>query len=746
MALRTLSPGARRAHRIAGLAIGLALVTSLAPAAGAAPPQTLEQGSRSLAASTEAVPKGRVDITRAGRDAAAHPRKDAAFRKPDLKAPARGTAKATRTTARPLANDRSPNIVLPSLLETRKWDGLSKADTPGIEPPDPWVAVNASHVVQSTNSQIRIYNRSGAMIVTVPTWAFFATAPDESDFDPKVIWDAYHGRWVAEVASTNGDSSLNFITLAISETSDPTGAWNLYAFSYGVYLADYAALASSSDRIVITVNEFDSTTSFIYGGSSIRTIAWSKLLVGGPVTSNYHYDSTVWNFRPAQVLSTTPYVHLIYQYTTSDNVYHRRQQGTATAPTLGAETDLTATWSIPAEVAPPDPRQPGTPATIANAVDGRVVDAVYKNGVLWFTRTTGRDVGADLSTESTVEVITLTVAGASPTAATWWFSGATGWDAFSPGIGISGDGTLFLVHSWSSPTEYISNSAYAHASGTWSSGITLDAPGYTYTGSRWGDYVGVATDPAGTAAVWQANEFPASDGTWKTSVSRLVFDGVAPTATPPVQTLLAGTTVGQFTVPVRVTWKGTDAGSGITRWWHSQDQFHTGFQPLSAGTSTAITRNHWWEAYGNTADTAYRYQVQSEDDAGNLSTIPVGPYLTPTVYNQTMSSYAYSSGWYTTRSSSYLQGSAKYSTTAGRYVTFTASGRAMGFVSYKGWNRGRVRVYVDGVYKGLITLTSSTSKARQIVFATSWATSGTHKIKLVVYSGRVDIDGFVVLR
>jgi len=744
MALRTLSPGARRAHRIAGLAVGLALVVGLAPAAGAAAPRTWDQGSRSSAASTKAVPKGRVDVTRAARDAAAKPRKDAAIRKPDLKAPATGAGKATRTTGRPLANDRSPNIVLPSLLQTRKWDGLSKADTPGLEPPDPWVAVNATHVVQSTNSQIRIYNRSGATLVTVPTWAFFATAPDETDFDPKIIWDAYHGRWVAAVASTNGDFSLNFITLAVSETSDPTGAWNLYAFNYGVYLADYPGLASSSDRIVVTVNEFDSTNAFSYDGSSIRTIAWSQLLVGGPVNSDYLFTNLVWNFRPAQVLSTTPYVHLIYQYVGSPNVYQIRQIGTATVPDYGGETDLTATWSVPAEATPPNPRQPGTPATITNPVDGRVVDAVYQNGVLWFVRTGARDLGAGVV--STVEISTLTIASASPTGAGSWYTGGSGSDAFSPGIGMSGAGTLFLIHSLSSPTSYISNVAYVYASGTWSSGITIDNPGYTYTGTRWGDYVGVAIDPAGSAAVWQANEFPAADGTWETSVSRLVFDGVAPTATAPVQTLLAGTTVGQFTVPVRVTWSGTDAGSGITRWWHSQDQFHAGFQPLSAGTSTAITRNHWWEAYGDAADTAYRYQVQAEDDAGNLSTMPAGPYLTPTVYNQTMSNFAYSAGWSNTSSSSFLQGSAKYSTTAGRYVTFTASGRAMGFVSYKGSNRGKVRVYVDGVYKGLITLTSSTSKARQIVFATSWATSGTHKIKLVVYSGRVDIDGFVVLR
>ena len=54
-----------------------------------------------------------------------------------------------------------------------------------------------------------------------------------------------------------------------------------------------------------------------------------------------------------------------------------------------------------------------------------------------------------------------------------------------------------------------------------------------YTGTEWGDYVGVAQDPRDTNAVWQGNQYTKSNGTWGTRVSELqtagsTFVGIAP--------------------------------------------------------------------------------------------------------------------------------------------------------------------------------------------------------------------------
>ena len=111
----------------------------------------------------------------------------------------------------------------------------------------------------------------------------------------------------------------------------------------------------------------------------------------------------------------------------------------------------------------------------------------------------------------------------------------------------------------------------------------------------------------------------------------------------------------------------------------------------------------------------------------------------------------YAGTWAISNSSSYSGGSVRYASTAGKSVTFTATNaRSIGFVTTKTASRGSFKVYVDGVYRGKISAYSSTAKFRQLVYQFSWATPGTHKIKIYVVGTaghpRVDIDAFVVLR
>ena len=167
--------------------------------------------------------------------------------------------------------------------------------------------------------------------------------------------------------------------------------------------------------------------------------------------------------------------------------------------------------------------------------------------------------------------------------------------------------------------------------------------------------------------------------------------------------------------------------------------------PVATTAGTSLVRSHYWVPYGYILP--YQEQVSAIDDAGNMSLTPsAGLSRTATVYQQSLSSFTYSSGWGSSSSTVYSGGSARYSSTVGKYVSFKASGQSFGFLTYRASTRGRARIYVDGVLKGTLTLTSSTVKARNLAYTITFATSGTHTIKVVVYSGRVDVDGFVVLR
>jgi hypothetical protein len=64
--------------------------------------------------------------------------------------------------------------------------------------------------------------------------------------------------------------------------------------------------------------------------------------------------------------------------------------------------------------------------------------------------------------------------------------------------------------------------------------------------------------------------------------------------------------------------------------------------------------------------------------------------------------------------------------------------------------RGRAKVYVDGVLVKTIDTYRSAFAARRVMFTRTWASTGTHTIRLVVLgtSGRprVDFDALVIIR
>ena len=73
-------------------------------------------------------------------------------------------------------------------------------------------------------------------------------------------------------------------------------------------------------------------------------------------------------------------------------------------------------------------------------------------------------------------------------------------------------------------------------------------------------------------------------------------------------------------------------------------------------------------------------------------------------------------------------------------------------VATKGKDRGKAGIYVDGVLKATVDLYSTTTKARQVVFAAALG-AGAHTVQVKVLGTknasskgkRVDLDAIVVL-
>jgi hypothetical protein len=83
-------------------------------------------------------------------------------------------------------------------------------------------------------------------------------------------------------------------------------------------------------------------------------------------------------------------------------------------------------------------------------------------------------------------------------------------------------------------------------------------------------------------------------------------------------------------------------------------------------------------------------------------------------------------------------------------MSYSFTGRAIALVTTKAPARGAFRVYVDGAYVTTVDLYRPSTAFRQVVWATSWASAGSHTMKLVVVGTagrpRVDVDALLVLR
>jgi hypothetical protein len=754
-----LASGLRSRHRasarfqqiVTRLVVGLAvtslvlsapgtLLASDSSAAAAAP------ASRTFGGSTE---QGKRSVARlhlaSARDAAAlaalHPRAAAptlGHRSVPIAHPAAPSLQSSD------ANTPTPRIVVPDVSVVKQFAGLAIAESGNLQPPDPWVAANTTYVVQVVNSMVRVSTRLGAEVTSLPTWALFGVPPNEFESDARIVWDAVHGRWVGNVLSFYGDFSQTALTLAVSDSADPTAGWTLFPVQFSGVLPDYPSLTSSSDKIVIADNLFDASGPFL--AADINTFTWASILAGGSVTYNFCDFSNMAHPRAAQVLSGSNDVHLVMEATADSHQWYARVSSLGTCGQIIDGLDLTSTLGLPAFVPAPPPRQIG-PDVINDAFDERPTDAIWQNGHLWWVSTypVSYDAGATFNDEVILWNATTHGPGLVPTGGTWVnVKPGDGIDAFMGGLGMSRAGTLFVVYSQSTDSEPVSLFANRVIAGALGTPQKLDTGDAAYSGERWGDYAGVAMDPLGTGAVWATHEVADADGGWRTDVARLIIDADLPTTpTPPVATTLVPTTLG-FIPKYRLTWgAATDVSSGAVTYRFEQNYDGGGFRPASTVLTTSTIRNL---AFGH----SYQFRVAAVDAVGHVGAWATGPILHPSLVQQT-SSTVYGGTWSSQTATAFSGGSARYASTLGRTATFTATAvRSIGFVTTKATSRGSFRVYIDGVLKATVSAYATTTAYRTVIYQYTWPSAGTHSMKIYVLgtSGhpRVDVDAFLVLK
>lgn len=191
-------------------------------------------------------------------------------------------------------------------------------------------------------------------------------------------------------------------------------------------------------------------------------------------------------------------------------------------------------------------------------------------------------------------------------------------------------------------------------------------------------------------------------------------------------------------VRLRLTWRGTDTGTGIRSYAAQVSTNGGGWMsvPLGGSLATSIVR-------GALVGSSYRFRVRAVDRAGNIGAWVYTPPIRPARIDDRSSALTWSSGWS-------VGGGLHVTDATARTVTAGFSGQAVGILAPRGPGMGWAQIYLDGVLAGTIDLSAAAPQTPRIVWQRAFGVVGTHTIRIRTLgtSGRprIALDGLVILR
>jgi hypothetical protein len=138
------------------------------------------------------------------------------------------------------------------------FDGMNGTQAGGVIPPDTNGAVGDNQFFLVTNFAFNIYNKTTGAIEVGPLlinsiWKNFGgQCQSDNGGDPVVLYDKMANRWLVEQLEYTTSYQ---ICIAVSQTDDATGAYNLYSYTF-TGLSDYPKLAIWPDGYYLAFNFF----------------------------------------------------------------------------------------------------------------------------------------------------------------------------------------------------------------------------------------------------------------------------------------------------------------------------------------------------------------------------------------------------------------------------------------------------------------------------------------------------------
>src|SRR3984893_5378528 len=482
-------------------------------------------------------------------------------------------------------------LAMPTPLAT--FPGMNSTQSGcGCLPPDTDGDVGPNHYIQSVNSSIKIFDKTGTALngVNGTTYnSFFSalgpTTPcgNFNDGDGFVFYDQLADRWVvSDFAFAGGLPSPGpfYQCIGVSKTNDPVaGGWWLYALQVDpsniTWVGDYPKLALWPDAYYLSVNLFDGPT-LAFEGVRVYALPRAAMINGtgapnpGPVAFTIlpaalgdSYSLVAASFRagltppsgtdeyflaidsPASAGVTLTQVHawrFHVDFTTPGNsTFGVGATHTANGNiTVNGFVDaFTTTTNIVPQV--------GTASLLDTLGDKLMTPLVYENlaGVesLYVSHTVNNNQGGTGPTA--IRWYQFNVTGSTipstPVPQQTFNNGGDGLWRWMPSISVDALGNVAVGYTSSSATTM---PAIRYAGRLASDPLNSLAQGealliqgagvQTHSSGRWGDYSMLTIDPSDNLTFWHTNEYysATSSASWNTQIGKFKFAAGAGTPTP----------------------------------------------------------------------------------------------------------------------------------------------------------------------------------------------------------------------
>jgi hypothetical protein len=419
------------------------------------------------------------------------------------------------------------------------FDGMSVYEG-GYIPSDNNIAVGPNHIVETVNAAVSVYTKGGTRLMG-PTalrsmWTGLGgQCAANNGGDPVVQYDKAADRFM--ITQLGSLSSPYAECIAVSQTSDPTGAYFLYSYSFGTNLNDYPKFGvwstATNSAYLATYNLFSGGGPF--AGPEICAYDRQAMINGTSAVALCYTGIGGASFLPSDVdgptppLNGTPGYFLAFNGSSSLMMYKLAPNFAASTATLTAMPNLTVTGYSSSGSVP----QPGTGMLLDSLSDRPMYRLAFRmfgdhealvlahsvvagssSGVRWY------EIRGSVSTNPAFSVFQQGTF--APDSDYRWMGSAAMDQAGDIAIGYS------VSSSATFPSVRYTGRMPGDAPGGMESEATIKAGAGSQTGySRWGDYSSMRIDPSDDCTFWYVNEYlpVTSSYGWYTHIGSFKFSG-----------------------------------------------------------------------------------------------------------------------------------------------------------------------------------------------------------------------------